>query len=72
MAEVLVDYRFIEVQQRRARIVEELRRLEAAETPPAGTATTSVDAVVSSVESRTLSVIDVRERYNTGEAMTSL
>jgi hypothetical protein len=54
MAKDLVEYaRFIEVQQRRARIVEDRRRPEAAETPPTGTTSTSVDAVVSVVESRT-------------------
>lgn len=51
---VLVQYaRFIEVQQRRARIVEELRGPEAAETRAIGTATKSVDAAESFVESRT-------------------
>ena len=49
---VLVEYaRFIEVQQRRARIIEELTGPKAAETPEAGTATASVDAVTSFVES---------------------
>jgi len=53
-APVLVEYaRFIEVQQRRARIVEELKGPEAAETPAAGTATAAVDAVEPFVESRT-------------------
>jgi hypothetical protein len=62
MATVLVEYaRFIEVQERRARIVEELRRPEAAETRPTGTANTSVDAVVPVVESRTAAgAVDVR------------